>query len=680
MVNILIAIGLSILSLLSGSPLEASILSTTPMEVPYLKEEAPWSGTIPEARKGLFQQAVSNYKDGFYRESLGQFRALVEEGAGGKGSEAALFYIGSIYFKMALAMGKKDSQLLMNSLRSFQDGIRRYPESQNVPRALIEIGKIYLEMNMIEEARGSFNRVINGYPSTGYAAEAQFYIAKSYEREGRYRDALTEYKILTLRYPQEMEREKVFGTGGVYFYLHEFGEAKKLYDAGMKRWAGYIKGDPEILFNYSECLFQNGEFSRAREGFLNLYNIYPRYEKAAFALNRVGDTYMLERKWRMAEKMYSSVLELFPHGEDALISKLALGDVKISSEPDDSSYREALKYYREVEEASRDESLVTKARYKIGRLFESQGRYKDALNIYTELLHKGNVPGGLEISQAFDNLTGKIGKEIKDRIGRRDDLGAVKTYQTYFKDILKDLVDEELLMEVAEAHGRLRLYKESSEVYTSLIERKGAKREAAMFKIGESYFLSGNYTKAVEALDRYIAEYPDGKMRIDARVLVGEGLYSLKDFEKASNHFYAVIREAPYRYPAVYIKLSNILQKSGRYEDSIRIMKDMIRHLPEKSDRGLLSLANITLGNAYYGSGRYQEALDAYRSGLGSGDMEKGSETVRFMIGDCLLRLNRLEEAREIFSSLLEGSSELIKKSAEERLKDIASGVLWGET
>lgn len=677
--NVPIYTGICLLALLSVTPLEASILYTIPVEI-QKEKEPPWSGMVPDAKRGLFQQAVRHYTDGHYTESLSQFRSLTEGGPKGEVSEAVTFYIGSIYFKMAQAGDKKDIHLLMNALQSFQDGVRRYPKSKNVPRAILEIGKIYLEMNLTEEARGSFKRVIKGYPSTRYAAEAQLHIALSYEREGKYREALSEYRILSLKYPGEMEKEEIFGTGRVFFALHEFGEAKKVYEVGLNRWPAYFKGDPEILFNYSECQFQNGEFSRAREGFLILYNIYPGNEKAGFALNRVGDTYMLEQKRGVAEKIYATVLKLFPESEDALVSKLALGDLKILSESKDLSYQEALKNYLEVEESSRDESLVLKARYKIGKLMETQGKHKNALKIYSELLDKTQGPLNREISRSFSYLTGKMGKEIRDQIGRHDDLGAVKTYQAYFKNIVNHLTDEALLVEAAEAHKRLRLYHEASEIYQKIIDRNGAKKGVALFKTGELYSLRGDYLKAVETLGRYISEYPGGEMGGRARALMGESLYNLKEYEKASNHFYAVIREAPYRHPAVYIKLSNILQRSGRYEDSVHILKDMIRHLPEKSDRGLLSLAYIALGNAYYGLERYQDALDAYHSGLDDGNIEEGSETVRFMMGDCLLRLNRREEAKNIFLRLSKESRGLIKQSSEERLKDIALGALWEKT
>ena len=87
----------------------------------------------------------------------------------------------------------------------------------------------------------------------------------------------------------------------------------------------------------------------------------------------------------------------------------------------------------------------------------------------------------------------------------------------------------------------------------------------------------------------------------------------------------------------------------------------------------MFSQGYVSLGNSYYGMTRYQDAIDAYRSGLIKGDLKEGSETVEYMIGDCLLRLDRTDEARKIFTRLSSGTNKLVKQVSEERLKDITS-------
>lgn len=652
---------------------DAFILYSVPVEVPArIIEEIPWPASVQEDGAALFGEAVDNYRSGHYQEAISQFSGLTREHPKSDAARVAILWLGSLYFKMAMQGGKKDARLLMSALESFQENVRNDPNPTDTPIVLLEIGKIYREMNLMEESKGSFKRVIKEYPSSGYAAKAQYQLALTYEGEGDFKEAVSAYHVLSIKYPGKVEEERVFGTGRVFFALHEFGEARKYYEEGLKRWPGYVKGHPEVLFNYSECQFQNGEFPKAREGFLTFYNLYPTNSDAGFALNRVGDSYMLERKGAVAEHIYLDVLKLFPESEDALVSKLALGDIRFISPSGNLFYQDSLRYYQDVESSSAGESYILAAKYRIGRVLEAEGRYQRSLTVYSELLDKTDGPLQKEVSRSFNTLTGRIGKDIEDRISHNDYFGVVKGYQSAYKNFIDRIDNEDLLIRIAEVHRKLLLHQEASYIYQKVIDRNGPQKALALFKAGELYADTGDPVQAVETLGRYITDYPTGERTVSARVRMGESLYNLKEYEKAANHFYAVMRETPYQYPSVYIKLSGILLNSGHYEDSANILRDLIRHLPADSGDGLWSTAHMALGNALHGLKRYQEALAAYETGLNRRDLKEESETVQFMVGDCLWRLNKRDEAQKIFTDLSQKSAGVIKQFSEERLRDIS--------
>lgn len=659
------------LLLLKTTTLYASLLYTVPVEVPSREEKILWPQNIEGPGEEMFSEALDNYRQGDYKTALAQFNALIDQRQDSKAAAVATLYAGSIYFKMAMEGGKKGSTLLLKALESYQANVRNYPDPENVQVVILEIGKIYREMGLMEEAKGSFKRVIREHPSTPFAAEAQYQIALTCEREGAYREAVNEYKTLSIRYAGVMERERIFGAGRALFALHEFGEAKRYYEEGLRRWPAYVKGYPEVMLNYSESQFQNGEFSKAREGFLTLYNLYPKDRDAGFALMRIGDTYVLERKRKIAESIYKNVLDLFPDSEEAIVSKLSLGDIKFLSQSGDMFYQDALKYYSGVERSSVKEIHIQGARYRIGKVLEAQGEHRKALSIYDELIGQTDGPLNMEISQSFQNLSERIGKDIQGKLGSDDYFGVVKTYQTFYKNFIDRIADEELLIKIAEVHTRLILYNEAFHIYQKIIDRNGAKRELALFKAGDLYFHTGDYKMTVETLGRHIADYPESERGVRARVLMGEGLYHMKEFEKAANYFYAVLRDAPYQFPSAYIKLSNILLRSGGYEESVSLLRDMINHFSGGEEKDALFMAYTALGNALYGLERYQEALDSYLTALGSRDLDDESETVQFMVGNCLFKLDKRTEAQKIFSKLSEKSTGVIKRFSDERLKDI---------
>ncbi len=676
MKKLIVAIMIFLTLLLSYSLLQASILYTVPVEIITKLSVPLWSESVQGKGREEFIEAVQACKDGQYNEASDLFKDLKERYPGSNAAEIAGLYIGSIAFWNATLNEKKDIKLLMEALKAFQEGLTSSIKSNKAPEILMEIGKIYLELGRMEEAVGSFRRIIKDYHQSKYAAEAQYMMSLTLEKNGKYNEAMDGYKILIQEYKEYMEREGLFGVGRVFFEMREFGEAKKTYEEGLSRWPSYVKGNPEVLFYYSESEFQNGVLAEARNGFLIYYNLYPKTKKSGLALNRVGDTYVLERKGVVAEKIYREVMAIFPAGEDAVRSKLAIGDLKLFFATGQRSYDEAIEYYKEVEESSGQNPMAIKARYKIAKVLEAEGRIKEALGIYSDLLDKtADDPLKSDIASSLASLTERLEKQAEEKMKRGDYLGVAKVYQNYFKQIIVRVPDEGFLMDMADAHRRLYLNTEAAFIYQKLIERKGEKHEIALFKAGELYSETGDYLKAVETLSRYVSEFPQGDMAVNARVITGDSFYNLKEFDKATNYFYSVLRDAPYRYPSAYIRLSNILLTSGQYEESANILKDMLNHIQKGKDDGYVQTAYISLGNSYYGLGKYQDALDVYRMILNGKRLKNDSDTVQFMAGDCLFRLNKKDEAKKIFSRLSENASGLIKQASEERIKDIASGL-----
>lgn len=664
--------------LLNYSILNAATLYSVPVEVINKNGVTLWAESVQGKGGEEFSEAVQMCKERKYNEAIDKFRAIKERYPGSRAAGLSGLFLGSISFYTATLNGRKDVKLLLEALRLFHENLTSSIESDHVPGILIETGKVYLEMGRIEEAVGSFKRVIKDYNHSRYAADAHYMIALINEKNSNYKYAMDEYNIVIKEYPEHLEREGFFGIGRVFFSMHEYGEAKRIYTEGMSRWPSYIKGDPDILFNYSETQFQNGVLSEAREGFLIYYNLYPDTKKSGYALKRVGDTYVLERKGVVAEKIYREVMAIFPNGEDAENSKLAIGDLKLLAATGQRSFDEAIDYYKEVEESSVNKPITLKARYKIAKVLEARGRFQEALGIYSELLGKGADLTDKDVSVSLSSLTERLGKEIENKIKNGDYLGAVKDYQNYLKGIIASISDEGLLMDIADANRRLFLRNEAAVIYQTLIDRKGEKSGSALFNAGELYSENGDYLKAVETLGRYVSDFPQGEMGVTARLIIGESYYNLKEYDKAANYFYPVLRDAPYRYPSVYIKLSRILSTSGKYEESISLLKDILKHMQKGKDGGSVQTAYAALGNAYYGLGNFQEALDAYRTALNTlnaGTLKDDSETIQFMTADCLFRLNKKDEAKQIFSKLSASSSGLIKQVSEERIKDIASGL-----
>ncbi|MCC7203001.1 MAG: tetratricopeptide repeat protein [Nitrospirae bacterium] len=673
---------------LSISDSSASVLYKTPALFPPSPETiiVSWTDRVNGDGAKEFQEALVAFKGGNYELALDQFVQFTMDGRNSEVSAVSSLYAGSIYRWLALRDGRKNEKVMMNALRSFQFGLRLCParEKGKIPEILLETGNIYLDLNLIAEAKGNFRRVIEDYPSTLFAARAQYMLAVINLKLGNFKDALSDLDVLMLRYNGKMEKERVFLAAELLFLLNEFGDARKYFEEGLRRWPAYMKGNPEILHEYSECQFQNGEIIKAREGFLTFYNLYPKDGQAGLALKRAAETFAISRNYPVAEKIFRDVIMYFPDSDDSFSSMLALGDMKLQSNrearssrgrpaiPADKFNQDTLKYYKDVETASENNVLVATARFKTAKVMEEQGRLQQSFNVYLELINNPDSNLRSEVSEALSDAIDRIGIKIRDRLDRGDKAGVLKLYHAFYRDNLRYVKNEGLLMGIAAMHEGLHFYNDAHVIYEAIIERNGSRREQALFNAGKLYALSGDDRKAVGLLGRLLSEFPDGSMTNEARALAGNSFYNLKEYEKASNNLYAVIRDAPYRYPDAYIKLATMLQNRTQYEDSIAVLRDMLTGVRKQPNAGFASNGYVMLGNAYYGLQKYQEAMDAYNAGLKGGWLKEGSDTVEFMIGDCLLRLGRAEDAKKVFSKLSGGNNNLVKQISEERIKDIA--------
>ena len=64
------------------------------------------------------------------------------------------------------------------------------------------IGNLYYKMKDWEAARLYFGELLETYPMSNWASRAQYEIADSYAREGKYREAIEQFEIFIQSYPE----------------------------------------------------------------------------------------------------------------------------------------------------------------------------------------------------------------------------------------------------------------------------------------------------------------------------------------------------------------------------------------------------------------------------------------------------------------------------------------------
>ena len=128
--------------------------------------------------------------------------------------------------------------------------------------------------------------------------------------------------------------------------------------------------------------------------------------------------------------------------------------------------------------------------------------------------------------------------------------------------------------------------------------------EAALFNIGEAYYLGGHYKQSADALEEYLEAYP-------------AGTYS---------------EQALSRMLSAGVLLS---EKDGSMQASVDVLDKVIELAPVGD---LADDASDAMGDAYFRAGHYDEAADAYRNLGVQFPTSEWVQAVPFKIGRCYMR------------------------------------------
>jgi len=197
-------------------------------------------------------------------------------------------------------------------------------------------GEMTFTEGRILEALPYYFNVLN----TRFREKALFQIGKGYFLENKFRDAITNFDILFLEYPNSKYKE-------------------------------------ESLFLKGESLLQIGNVKQALECFEQLVNDENKTPWQLFALTQMGTLYTLLEDSQKAERTLKKILQEFPDHPLTYYALLKLGNLHFRK----NNVVEAIHYYSQILKGSRFE-LWGEAYFLLGEIFYQQGKYEKAFGSF----------------------------------------------------------------------------------------------------------------------------------------------------------------------------------------------------------------------------------------------------------------------------------------------------------
>ena len=196
---------------------------------------------------------------------------------------------------------KELNPIFNKALASYKFAMREYPKSKFYDHALLKVGSIFDEIGYGLEARTLYKQGLKSKSSSLYNEARKNNLAAMLMKEGRLNEAFKAFQKILKKSPKNIAAKAgIFEIANKFFEEKDYARALKIFEAGSNRWPGELNKKPEINYAMAEIYFSQKNYEKARKHFFSLLNLDPLSENAHKALNRIGDSFILQGKYQNA--------------------------------------------------------------------------------------------------------------------------------------------------------------------------------------------------------------------------------------------------------------------------------------------------------------------------------------------------------------------------------------------
>ena len=165
-----------------------------------LAEMALFQGRFDEA-VDQFNTVADQFPGGAFANDALQWGLLLDD-ARRAGDEPLKAYLDGVFLKRQYRTRE--------ALEAYKQFSQRHPDTQINDLVVLEIGLVLNDLDKPHEAIAAYRDLIEGYPSSRYAVEAQRHIAEIYERHlNNIPQAITEYETILVNYPENYTNDAI---------------------------------------------------------------------------------------------------------------------------------------------------------------------------------------------------------------------------------------------------------------------------------------------------------------------------------------------------------------------------------------------------------------------------------------------------------------------------------------
>lgn len=477
----------------------------------------------------------------------------------------------------------------MQAMENYQKAIDLYPDSDQVPWAMLQMGRVAMLSGEAFKAQGYFQIVIEDYPKSQYVPLAMVNQGRAYVADGKWAAALDQFRDVAEKFPDSRFRKDAdWGQAQALFGMARYERASLLLQDMDRRFPKLRLTEPELLYYIGEAEFQLKRYPEARRYFLWALNIMPNIRDNDIILTRVGDSYQFEGAYKAAKAIYNQVVKLFPDTDGGLVARIRLAESpgKDKDHPWDifqvAATTDALKTYNEILQKYPTRPVAELAQLKLGVYYYKKGDYPKALAILEQLLQKNPRSSFRpEVEYTLDLTT--VG--YLENLRKENKPLALMDAYLRNRASLRRPNSNKMLEILAWAYEHTGLNMRSAKLYQVLISR-GLNRPDYHVALARNLMIGRDYEGVLTALPARIVTKLEKEAAVEGRSLRGRALAAVgkcKEAEPLLRH----ILEQRFEYPWValdYAALGRCLIKLDKVAVGLEALDEATQRF-EPGDR-----------------------------------------------------------------------------------------------
>lgn len=422
---------------------------------------------------------------------------------------------------------------LNNDTSVFYDYLNRYSELEKGDRINSYIAVAALNNRDYEGALNAYDLIDElDADMKGNYMKANYLRAEQLIRNGSYRMAVPCLKAAAYYSDRSSRFNQLsrFWLAESYYRNDQYDQAREIYMDLYNTSALYGRTESyQISYNIAYCYFKQSQYQAALKWFDEyLGESSVRFRKDA--LERRADCCFMANDYKTAAAAYDRVLkdyfsvnDIYPYYQSAVSHGLA-GDTP-----------RKIELLSNVLEASPSAKLYPEALFELGRTYAVKEDDENAMKCFNTLA--ANVKDSTYVAKAYIEM----GSLSRNQSQFNEALA-------YYKTVVEKMPHSGYAENALAAIESIYQTKNEPEEYIAYIDGigKGAsktadEKEDMIFNSAEQIFLSGNYERAMVALQSYSEKYPDGRYGYKTDFYMAESYRSLGKYEQACDSYRKVI-------------------------------------------------------------------------------------------------------------------------------------------